>query len=263
MSFASRRVSIAARLVREFGGILCTHPANVKWPGGVVSFTFDDFPRSAWIQGGAVLEEYDLRGTYYAAMGLAGTANTLGPMFEIDDLRAAHAQGHEIACHTFSHRDCRRAAPAEIVAEIDQNAAALADTLDGALLGNFAYPFGGVSLAAKSALHRRFASCRGTGRGVNQGTADLADLFSNPIYSRDFDRERLCQLIDDAQAAGGWVIFYTHDVCDEPSDFGCTPAQLKSIVAHATENATVLPVRDVLASLGLASGERASDRRAA
>jgi len=263
MSFASRRVSIAARLVREFGGFFCTRPAKVRWPGGVVSFTFDDFPRSAWSNGGAVLEEYDVRGTYYAAMGLAGTASALGPMFEIDDLRAAHAHGHEIACHTFSHRDCRRASPAEIAAEIDRNAEALAEILDGAALDNFAYPFGGVSLAAKSALNRRFSSCRGTGRGINQGTVELADLFSNTLYSGDFDRDRLCRLIDDAQAAGGWVTFYTHDVCDEPSDFGCTPAQLRSIVAYASENATVLPVRDVLASLGLAGAERASDRRAA
>jgi peptidoglycan/xylan/chitin deacetylase (PgdA/CDA1 family) len=113
------RVSIAARLVREFGGFLCTRPAKVNWPGGVVSFTFDDFPRSAWVNGGPILEKHDLRGTYYAAMGFAGGGNHLGPMFECDDLRAAHAQGHEIACHTYSHRDCGGATAAQIAAEID------------------------------------------------------------------------------------------------------------------------------------------------
>src|SRR5882672_4602790 len=100
------RVSFPARLAREIGGFLCTRPAKISWPGGIVSFTFDDFPRSAWVNGGAILEEYDRRGTYYAAMGLAGAANHLGPMFEAGDLRAAHARGHEIACHTYSHRDC-------------------------------------------------------------------------------------------------------------------------------------------------------------
>jgi peptidoglycan/xylan/chitin deacetylase (PgdA/CDA1 family) len=263
MSFASRRVSIAARLAREFGGFLCTRPAKIDWPGGVVSFTFDDFPRSAWVNGGAILEQFDRRGTYYAAMGLAGTDSNLGPMFAPDDLRAAHAQGHEIACHTYSHRDCCRASPAEIAAEIERNAAALAAIVDDAALDNFAYPFGGVSLTAKNTLGGRFASCRGTGRGINQGTVDLADLFSTSIYSWDFDRERLCQLIDDAQAEGGWVIFYTHDVADAPSPFGCTPAQFQSIVAYAAENAPVLPVREVLAGLGLAKGRPAPARRAA
>jgi hypothetical protein len=146
---------------------------------------------------------------------------------------------------------------------IDDNAAALAGVLDGAAPTNFAYPFGGISLSAKSALHGRFASCRGTGRGINQGTVDLADLFSTSLYNDTFDRERLCRLIDDAQAGGGWLIFYTHDVCEKPSPFGCTPAQLQSIVAYAAENAPVLPVRDVLAGLGLAGDGTASALRAA
>ena len=247
-----RRVTLPARLAREIGGFLRARPARIAWPGGVVSFTFDDFPRSAWTLGGAILEQHDRRGTYYAAMGLAGTASRLGPMFALDDLRAAHAHGHEIACHTFSHRDCARAAAPAIAAEIDANTAALSRALGGAAVTDFAYPFGGVSQAAKHALARRFTSCRGTGRGLNRGTADLADLASTSLYSRDFDRDGLCRLIEDAQAEGAWLIFYTHDVADDPSPFGCTPAQFHSIVAYAAENATVLPVRDVLAGLSLA-----------
>ncbi len=246
------RVSLPARLVREIGGFLCTQPGKIDWPGGVVSFTFDDFPRSAWINGGAILERYGQRGTYYAALGMAGTANHLGPMFELADLREAHASGHEIACHTFSHRDCARIPAAEIAAEIDRNAAALSAALAGASIDNFAYPFGGVSQSAKTALAKRFASSRGTGRGLNRGTVDLADLFSTSLYSRNFDRARLCQLIEDAQAENAWLIFYTHDVAEEPSPFGCTPAHFQSIVAYAAENMPVLPVRDVLTRLGLA-----------
>ncbi len=250
------RVSLPARLVREIGGPLRTRPATVDWPGGVVSFTFDDFPRSAWVQGGPVLEAHKVRGTYYAAMGLAGTENHLGPMFEPDDLQAVAAWGHEVACHTYSHLDCCRAPRAAILAEIDENAAALAARLDGAPVPNFAFPFGGVSVAAKRALSRRFASCRGTGRGINQGTADLADLRSTSLYSQNFDRDFLCRLVDETKAAGGWLIFYTHDVRDEPSPFGCTPAQLDAIVAYAAQNTMVLPVRDVLAGLGIAEAPR-------
>ncbi|HEV2186265.1 MAG TPA: polysaccharide deacetylase family protein [Stellaceae bacterium] len=263
MSFASRRVSIAAKLARELGGILRTRPAKIEWPGGVVSFTFDDFPRSAWVNGGTILEQFGKRGTYYAAMGLAGTDSDLGKMFGADDLRAAHAQGHEIACHTYSHRDCCHASPAEITAEIARNATALAEVIAGVSLDNFAYPFGGVSLTAKNALGDRFASCRGTGRGINRGTVDLSDLRSSSIYSRDFDRQALCRLIDDARAASGWVIFYTHDVTEAPSPFGCTPEQFLSIVAYAAESAPVLPVCDVLAGLGIAKHRSASAKHAA
>jgi peptidoglycan/xylan/chitin deacetylase (PgdA/CDA1 family) len=251
-----KRVTLPARLVREIGGFLCTRPARIDWPGGVVSFTFDDFPRSAWVNGGAILEKYGCRGTYYAAMGLAGTANNLGPMFTLDDLRATHAQGHEIACHTFSHRDCARVPAAEIAAEIDKNAEALSQAVGGAAVTNFAYPFGGVSQSAKSLLSRRFVSCRGTGHGLVRGTTDLADLPSTSLYSHNFDRDRLCRLIEDARADNAWLIFYTHDVAEEPSPFGCTPAQFQAIVAYAVENTAALPVRDVLAGLGLAGAIR-------
>ncbi|MGZ6012840.1 MAG: hypothetical protein ACXWK0_13450, partial [Caulobacteraceae bacterium] len=38
----------------------------------VVSFTFDDFPRSALTEGGGVLRERGWAGTYYAAGGFCG-----------------------------------------------------------------------------------------------------------------------------------------------------------------------------------------------
>ncbi|HTZ35756.1 MAG TPA: polysaccharide deacetylase family protein [Stellaceae bacterium] len=257
------RVSLAARAARELRGLLATRPARLDWPGGVVSFTFDDFPRSAWLAGGAVLDRFAVRGTYYAALGLAGTSGRLGPIFEPGDLAAIARQGHEIACHTFSHRDCCRAAPGEIAAEIARNAAAFAALVDGAGFANFAYPFGGVSLAAKRALAGRFASCRGTGRGINRGTVDLADLSSTSLYAGDFDPARLCGLIDEARRVGGWLIFYTHDVADDPSPFGCTPAQLAAIVGYAASHAAVLPVGAVLRAQGLAAAPAAAARRAA
>jgi peptidoglycan/xylan/chitin deacetylase (PgdA/CDA1 family) len=257
-----RRVSIAARLARASGGLLSTRPARIACPGGIVSFTFDDFPRSAWLNGGAVLERNGVRGTYYAAMGFAGTANHLGPMFEIDDLRAAHANGHEIACHTFSHRDCCRAAPAEIAAEIDRNAAALAPVVGPSGSPNFAYPFGGVSLTAKRALAGRFDSCRGTARGINRGTIDLADLRSTSLYGRTYDQAALRQLVDQTRIVGGWTIFYTHDVGAAPSDFGCTPEQLDEIAAYASKTTTVLTVRDALARLGLTAAPAPQPRAA-
>jgi hypothetical protein len=69
------------------------------------------------------------------------------------------------------------------------------------------------------------------------------------------------RLIDRACKIGGWLIFYTHDVTETPSRFGCTPRQWESVVAYAAERA-VLPVCDVLAKLpagsqaGIADGDQ-------
>src|SRR5262249_53443030 len=40
----------------------------------VVSFTFDDFPRSAALNGARILERQDARGTFYAAGAYCGQA---------------------------------------------------------------------------------------------------------------------------------------------------------------------------------------------
>ncbi len=168
------RSSFGARLARKINWL--GQPVEILWPGGVASFTFDDFPKSALKTGGAILEKYGACGTYYTAMQFAGTQNHFGPMFEISDIAAAHRAGHEIACHTYSHLGCRRAGSAAIVAEVDRNSQEIAVALGGEAPSSFAYPYGSVSLTARRALKSRFSSCRGTAEGVNRGVVDLADL---------------------------------------------------------------------------------------
>lgn len=69
----------------------------------LVSFTFDDFPRSAFLAGGQILAARGARGTYYVAPGLRDTSNHLGEMFSERDLHGLVAAGHELASHTLSH----------------------------------------------------------------------------------------------------------------------------------------------------------------
>src|SRR5947209_11228992 len=69
----------------------------------IVSFTFDDFPRSALTVAGKILDNYNVCGTYYAAMGLMGKITEVGEMFDSRDLKHLVAAGHELACHTFDH----------------------------------------------------------------------------------------------------------------------------------------------------------------
>src|ERR1700730_10018379 len=71
----------------------------------IISFTFDDFPRSALFAGGAILKRFGVRGTYYASLGLIGTTGPTGQMFTFDDLNILLDQRHEIGCHTYDHCD--------------------------------------------------------------------------------------------------------------------------------------------------------------
>src|SRR5690348_5712124 len=71
--------------------------------GPVVSFTFDDFPRTALTVGGSILERFGTRATFYVCMGLLGHTNDLGEHFGVADLKDLLRRGHEIGGHGVRH----------------------------------------------------------------------------------------------------------------------------------------------------------------
>jgi peptidoglycan/xylan/chitin deacetylase (PgdA/CDA1 family) len=219
---------------------------------GVISFTFDDFPKSALTAGGSILERYGARGTYYTSANLARSKGALGALFDFDDVRLAHARGHEIACHTYTHINCADAEASILAAEVHKNMDVLSSLTDGLAPRNFAYPFGAVSSQAVATLSPHFQSCRGIQPGTNGRHVDLTQLCANKIYSAQFCQAEIQRLIAQNAARGGWLIFYTHDVREAPSPFGCSEAQFESVVACAARSAPILSVRDVMA--GLCSG---------
>src|SRR5205814_3937935 len=83
------------------------HCRRVKMrnPMAYISFTFDDFPRSALATGGAILSHFGMKGTYYASLGLMGQSSPVGPLFSAEDLNGVLIEGHELGCHTYAHCD--------------------------------------------------------------------------------------------------------------------------------------------------------------
>ena len=50
-------------------------------------------------------------------------------------------------------------------------------------------------------------------------------------------------------AGGGWLIFFSHDVSDDPSPYGCTPVMLEHALATlAAAGIAALPVKHALAA---------------
>jgi len=157
--------------------------------------------------------------------------------------------GHEVGCHTYSHIDCAAAGRATILKDIDRNGEALA-AVGGGALSHFAYPFGRVSHPARQHLGLRFRTCRGIFPGINANSIDLALLRANKLYGgpRDFARAR--RLIAEVGRTGGWLIFFTHDVSETPSPFGCSPVALDELVQVALHaRCAVAPIGQALADL--------------
>lgn len=222
--------------------------------GPVVSFTFDDFPRTACSAGGAILEAFGARGTYYVAPGLMNVSDELGEQFHLDDLHALLAKGHELGSQTFRHSSSRSLSLAAFRDDVEKGRKAL-EKMTGVDPTNFAYPYGHATLRSKKALGHLLASCRSNFAGINGPHADLNLLKANRLYG-DVDRlEAAEKLILENVARKGWLIFYTHDVRVEPSIYGCTPALFESAVSFAAlQGSRILTVQDVLTELKVQNG---------
>lgn len=229
--------SLAKRIGRKLQRMAVAHlrrkPLAMAQAGGVISFTFDDFPRSALSAGGAILERHGLHGTYYGAMSLLGGEDQGQILMTREDLAALRERGHELGCHTYSHVNCRSLGEAALKQELSENNRQARLLGGGEDFVSFSYPFGEISLSAKALAARRFATARGIMPGINRGTVDLAALLANSLYGGLENAESARRLIEETGRSGGWLVFYTHDVTERPSPYGCTPEHFAAAVEAA------------------------------
>ena len=213
----------------------------------VASLTFDDFPRSAWTVGGPILARHGARATYYAAGRFCGAVEDGIDYYDEADLRALAAAGHEVGAHSYAHQMAPTLSVEALQADAGRNVAALAPLLDQRMV-SYAYPYGEVSPRAKAVMAARFASARGIRAGVNCGRIDLAQLRAVPLEHRRWVPAEIDAAVARAAAAPGWVIFFTHDVAEAPSPFGCTPAMLDYTLERLAEaGIETIPVRQAMA----------------
>lgn len=232
------------------------HRAQMRFTGKIalplqpgesrVSFSFDDFPRSAGETAAEMLEQRGMRATYYVSACFAGEDTHFGAMYETEDLTRLYAKGHEIACHTYSHGDASQMRLAALETDIERNARALKDQGYHGPLDTFAFPYGEASLKAKAALTQRFNCVRGIYPGINKTPADRGLLRACPLDGGDKGLKKALAQIDALRHSPGWLIFYGHDVRDTHSPWGCSPEFLET-VANAVQ-ASKIPVQTVAAA---------------
>lgn len=247
---------VYGRFMRIKNALIHRKSVRLKLKTGIISFTFDDFPRSAYTVAGKILTSNGAQGTYYVAFGLMGQTYVSGDLFEEEDIKGLLHDGHELACHTYSHAGCDELSQSGLRDELTRNATAFAPYLTHGdhqfSFSNFSYPFGSVTSGAKQVAKHRFATARSIRPGINSGLVDLACLRANALYGDAASIEHMQKLIEQNEKEKGWLIFYTHDVSDTPSKYGCTPAFMENIVKAATSsNCKVLNVRNALGVLAV------------
>ncbi len=241
------KARVSNRLARHFRAAPLRLPGNAP----MVSFTFDDVPKSAAIVGAPMLEEYGGRATFYVAGSLVSRWSGLWAGIDADEIIDLHRNGHEIACHTFSHRRATELDAAAMEAEIERNRRYFRELDASIRLENFAYPYGLASLARKGQLGNAFRSSRGILPGVNSDLVDLQFLRATPLIDENIDTSGVERAFDEAAACGGWLIFYGHDVAAEPSRYGCTPQLLRhALQAASRRNIPIVSVAEALRRAG-------------
>jgi peptidoglycan/xylan/chitin deacetylase (PgdA/CDA1 family) len=216
----------------------------------LVSITFDDFPLCSAGYATKLLEENNWQATYYTSPGIWGAETVVGAIAGPTTLKSLARAGHEIAAHGHGHTSFVHLSSSGCRGEVLKCQSALRDI--GVHPTNFAYPFGEYSNKSQFVLAGSYSSHRSVARGINAGPIDLLCLKAYPLYD-GIDPDSIDQMLGQLSANGGWLVFYTHDVRDGSSRYGCSPdywaRALKSI---GESGARVLPVRDAIQMLELA-----------
>jgi peptidoglycan/xylan/chitin deacetylase (PgdA/CDA1 family) len=222
----------------------CRRVVLIKSPVPIVSFSFDDAPKTAFKMGGAILNSIGAKATYYLSLGLLGQKTEVGKIATPDDLALAVDEGHELGCHSYDHLDAWHTTKQHYMESVISNRKALFSILPNEKFESFAYPKSGPTLSVKYELQNYFLCCRGGGQVANIGHFDLNLVKSYFIDRRlNLDFDTIKQSIDNNTQNNGWLIFSTHDVSDEPSIYGCNSNLLQRVVEYSAQSgALLLPV---------------------
>lgn len=251
-------LSIPQRIAYRAGNMLPLGHRSSRNQRGILSVTFDDFPRSAWLAGGEMLAEAGGQGTYYLS-GTFRDANIDGvPYVQDEDVLRLVAAGHELGCHSFDHRSVLQCSLRDYLGSVQRNAELVDSLLPGYRIRSHAFPYGHVRLANRIALRQRFDVLRGIRTPRRLAAFDPTHADAAGLEVRRQDAIDWPRLIADTARRRGWLILFTHGVTDRPTPYDTRPRELKRILSCArSEGLDIVPVGAALDRIGAAGSDRA------
>ena len=240
-------LSLLQRIEYRAGSVLPLGARTVRSRRGILSVTFDDFPRSAWQVGRELLGAVGGRATYYVAGRFHDSVVDGEPYFTSRDLTELVAAGHELGCHSFDHQSALNVTLSSYMDSVRRNADFVSSVLPGYHLRSHAFPYGQVRVANRLALRRKFAALRGieTPRKLNR--FDPTHLRAGALEARREGQIDWPRLIEEAARCGGWLILFTHGLSTRPSPYDAQPRVLERILGRAqSEGLEILPVGEAL-----------------
>jgi len=212
---------------------------SVEWEhhAPLASFTFDDFPADALEVGGRILKEKaNAKATYYVSGCFMGKTIDGIKFYDEGHLNAVEKEGHEIGCHGFQHEKFGERGIRFARRNCEDNAAFVRDVVGPHVkMTSFAYPYGDTSPLVKPVMAKKFPFCRGVRQELNTNKVDRAQISIISLEIRHAEYVDLKRTVAEAVANKSWIVFLTHDVCENPSPYGSTPAMIENAVDAVME----------------------------
>jgi len=214
---------------------------------GAVTLSFDDGWRSIYENAFPILQQSSIAATHYIISGYLD--NSQYPHYmNLGQVRELERAGHEIGCHTVSHRHLLQEPVSLVESEVFLSKAFLSGR--GFQVTTFAYPYGEYDDRVLDVVRRAgFSGARGVGRGYNDGSTDKLLLNVQPVKSSTTARE-VVGWIEKAVADKTWLILMFHQVDYESREWSTTPEILREIVDFIkNQNVSTVTVNEGLGVL--------------
>ncbi|WP_255010555.1 polysaccharide deacetylase family protein [Roseovarius sp. M141] len=220
--------------------LVATKPLIIAHDRPTVSISFDDAPRSACQLGASLTEDFGGRSTYY----ISGKFANSDPLddYSLTDLHQLNEAGHEICCHGYSHLDYRKHSLDVLKKDLEKNADFFRDN-GLPQPRHFAFPFGAVNPRIKAFCSEQFDTCRGIQPCIMRKRLDRALLCSIPLYAKHWNHATYKARIEDVRKNGGWLLFYTHKVTDDPGPYDATPKMMEELLKMTAD--LEIPIKTV------------------
>lgn len=195
-----------------------------EWKRPLLSYTFDDGWASAYLNGAKLLDQANIKATFYLN---PSSIDTPGFMTTAQ-VSSLESNGHELASHGYEHHDFTTLDQSAMNYQLG-HANEYFQQIFHMRSVNFAPPFGSTDDQLMFYTQKYYASSRGTQDGIN--TKQMFSPYNLRVLyvGNGLPLERLKEAVAQAQASHGWLILVYHRIDDNSKgETSTTPAQFKS-----------------------------------
>lgn len=203
-------------------------------PGrALVTLSFDDGWRSVYDNAFPTLKRSGFKATHYIVSGYLDSFQL--PLYmNVEHIRELYLAGHEIGCHTVSHRHLPLEPVALIESEVDRSKSYLMQL--GFAVSTFAYPFGEYDVRVIGQVRRSgFVAARSTIEGLNDASTDPMLLRTRAVRV-DTKLSEVTEWLESAVREKQWLILMFHQIDEEGREWSARPSMLEGIVERISRH---------------------------